>query len=196
MTAAKRASSESKRCQDHTADFGVRGADVSADLDPAAIGQARIEQGDVWSGGRNASQRLYGISGFPNDLDVISGIEQVREATPHQLMIIQDEDSDIAVVTYTVRGIDHRSRFQTCHAGAPSRDGPRPETISGVLALSVAFGFCLLRFSLSLRTNYGRSASITDDFGPERVDGSAPTLVGRGSVNLQIVGIRSARRGG
>jgi hypothetical protein len=97
-------------------------ANLSADLDPTAIGQARIEQGDVWSRGRNSSQRLSGVGGFPNDLDVISGIEQVGKATPHQLMIIKDEDSDTAVVAYTVRGIDHRSRFQTCHAGAPSRD--------------------------------------------------------------------------
>src|SRR6187431_2088831 len=79
-----------ERGQYHAVDLRMRRANLSADLDPAAIGQARIEQGDVWSRGRNASQRLSGISGLPNNLDVISGIEQVREATPHQLMIIED----------------------------------------------------------------------------------------------------------
>jgi len=68
-----------ERCQDHTADFGMRGADVSADLDPAAIGQARIEQGDVRPRGRITSQRLAGVRAF-DDLHVVRGTEQVGEA--------------------------------------------------------------------------------------------------------------------
>jgi hypothetical protein len=92
----------------------MSGADVSADLDPAAIGQPRIEQGDVRPRGRNTSQRLASVRGFPDDLHIVRGTEQVGEAPSDELMVVEDEDPDDALVVYIESGIDHRSRRPPC----------------------------------------------------------------------------------
>ena len=70
------------------------GADLSADVDAAALRQPRIEQGDIGCGSRDATQGLSSRSGLPNDDEIVGRSEQVDQSSPNQLVIIKNEDSD------------------------------------------------------------------------------------------------------
>ena len=72
----------------------MRRADVAADVDAAAVGQPGVENGDVRRGGRDAAQRLGGGAGLTDHLDVVLGLEQVGDAAPDDLVVVEQEDPD------------------------------------------------------------------------------------------------------
>ena len=72
----------------------MRGANLPADVDAAAVRQPGIEQRDIGCGCWDAMQGIGGGRGLTDDEEIIGRCEQVGQASPNQLVIIKDEDSD------------------------------------------------------------------------------------------------------
>ncbi len=68
--------------------------DLSAHLDPVAVGQADVEDGDVGLEVADHLEPLHRGPGLADDLQVVFGLEQRAQAGPHQLVIVEDENSN------------------------------------------------------------------------------------------------------
>ena len=75
-------------------ELGHFGADFAADGDAVAVGEADVEDGDVGFEGGDAGQGGGGGAGFADDGDAGFGFEEVADAHPDDLMIIQQEHPD------------------------------------------------------------------------------------------------------
>jgi hypothetical protein len=104
-----------ERCQDHTADFGTRGADVSADLDPAAIGQARASS-NATSGRAAGIRRSASPACAPSPTTSMSSVEPSRSVRPRLTSSWSSRMKTrmMRSPSYIDSGIDHRSRGPPC----------------------------------------------------------------------------------
>ena len=75
-------------------ELGHCGAEVAADGDAVAVGEADVEDGDVGFEGGDAGEGGGGGAGFADDGDAGFGVEQVADAAPDYLMIIKQEHPD------------------------------------------------------------------------------------------------------
>ena len=89
MMASKRASSSPKLVSMRQASSGHFGADVAADGDAVAVGEADVEDGNVGFKGGDAGEGGGGGAGFADDGDAGFGFEEVADAHPDDLMIVQ-----------------------------------------------------------------------------------------------------------
>ena len=71
----------------------MRRADLAAHLDAVAVGQAHVEHGDVGLGRGDPCQGLLGRAGLADDLEVVLGLEQLAQAPPHDLVVVEQEDA-------------------------------------------------------------------------------------------------------
>jgi hypothetical protein len=71
-----------------------RGAKIPAHADTVAIGQAHIEDGDVREQLGNLRQGLRGGGRLAHDGDVVLGSQEVREASPDDLVVVEQEHRD------------------------------------------------------------------------------------------------------
>ena len=95
MIAPNRASSSEYEVSIRQAGGGVdRRADVAADRDAVAVGQAHVEDGDVGAQGGDAGQRLGGGAGLADDLDVVLGLQQLGDAAADDLVVVEQEHGD------------------------------------------------------------------------------------------------------
>ncbi len=83
-----------ERREHQAGDLGVLRADLAADLDAVAVGQADVEDGDVRARGRDAPVRLLGGAGLADDLEVVLGLEQVAQAAADDLVVVEEEHAD------------------------------------------------------------------------------------------------------
>jgi signal transduction histidine kinase len=69
-------------------------ADLTADLDTVAIGQADIEHRDIRVRHRQSPQGLLGGPGLGHDLHVTGGLEKLTQATTDDLVVVEQEHLD------------------------------------------------------------------------------------------------------
>ena len=53
-----------------------------------------VEDGNVGEEGRDAGHRLGRGARLADDLDVVLGLEQLGDATPHDLVVVEEEHGD------------------------------------------------------------------------------------------------------
>jgi hypothetical protein len=70
----------------------MRGAELAAHIDSATVRQPRVQQRDVRRGRRNAVQGVGGGGSLADHHEIGGGPEKVGQATPHQLVIVEQED--------------------------------------------------------------------------------------------------------
>ena len=106
-----------ERGQHQARDLGVLGADLAAHLDAVAVGQAHVEHGDV---GLVAGMRagLLGGARLADHLEVVLGLEQLAQAAPDDLVVVEEEHPD-----------RHR-RILAC--GSAKRPSWVPRSVDGV----------------------------------------------------------------
>ena len=75
-------------------ELGHFGADVAADADAVAVGEADVEDGDVGFEGGDAGQGGGGGAGFADDGDAGFGFEEVADAHPDDFVIVEQEYPD------------------------------------------------------------------------------------------------------
>lgn len=75
-------------------------ADLAADLDPAAVRQPYVQDGDVGAGGGDAGQGLGGGARLADDLDVVLGRQHLVHAPAHHLMVVEQEYGDFSAFTH------------------------------------------------------------------------------------------------
>ncbi len=75
-------------------ELGHFGAQVAADADAVAVGEADVQDGDVGFEGGDAGQGGGGGAGFADDGEVGFGFEEVADAPADDLMIIKQEHPD------------------------------------------------------------------------------------------------------
>jgi signal transduction histidine kinase len=83
-----------ERREHEAGDLLVTRADLAADLDAVAVGQADVEHGDVGLGRGDAAERLFGGAGIADHLEVALGLEQLTDAATHDLVVVEQEDPD------------------------------------------------------------------------------------------------------
>jgi hypothetical protein len=88
---------------------------VTTDRHAVAIRQANIEDGDVRAQCGNARERLGGCPGVADDLDTVLALQELGDASPDDLMVVEQEHRD----GHTGDGIGADS-------GLPRRSGPGP----------------------------------------------------------------------
>ncbi len=64
-------------------------ADVAARLDAVALLEADVEDGHIRIERVHPTNRLLGGRRLADDLDVTLGLEQVADAAPHDLVIVE-----------------------------------------------------------------------------------------------------------
>ncbi len=80
--------------QHEAGELGHGGADLAADGDAVAVGEADVEDGDVGFEGGDAGQGSGGRAGLPDDGDVGFGFEEITDTPADDLMIIKQEYLD------------------------------------------------------------------------------------------------------
>ena len=80
-----------ERRQHHAGDLGAAGADLSAHLDPAAVRQAHVEDGDVRVGHRDAVVGLLDASGLTHDLEIVLGVDELAKPAADDLVVVEQE---------------------------------------------------------------------------------------------------------
>jgi len=79
-------------------DYGLQTMDalrkVAADLDARSVGELNVEQRNVGVCERDASQRLLRRARLADHFDVVLGLEQLADATPHDLVVVEKEHGD------------------------------------------------------------------------------------------------------
>ena len=73
---------------------GMRGLEVPADVDAAAVGETHVEQHDVRGDGADPPQRLRRGGRLPDDGDVARGGEEHRDPAAHELVVVDQEHGD------------------------------------------------------------------------------------------------------
>src|SRR5262245_19382924 len=66
-------------------------SDLAAHLDPVTVGQTNVEHRDIGPGRRDARQRLGRSSGLPDDLQVAFCFQELLDAAPDDLVVVQQE---------------------------------------------------------------------------------------------------------
>ena len=94
MIAANSASSSSYDVRISALTSGSTAADGAAHLDAGAVGQPRVEDGDVGAQRRDARGRLLGRAGLADDLDVTGGLQQRAQPLADDLVVIEQEHPD------------------------------------------------------------------------------------------------------
>jgi hypothetical protein len=72
--------------------------DLSRDLDSTSVGELDVEDGNIRRGRRDARESLLRGSGVADDLHVVFGFEKLAHPTPDDLVIVEEEDADRAIV--------------------------------------------------------------------------------------------------
>lgn len=67
---------------------------MSRHVDPGAVGKAGIQHGDVDLRPGHPDPRLVRAGCLGHHLDVALGVEQGHDAAPHDLVIVQQEDTN------------------------------------------------------------------------------------------------------
>ena len=80
-----------ERGQHQAGDLGVLRADLAAHLDPVAVGQADVEDGDVRARRGDPPVGLLGGARLADDLEVVLGLEQLAQAAAHDLVVVEEE---------------------------------------------------------------------------------------------------------
>ena len=70
------------------------GPHVAAHRDAFAVGQPDVEDRDIGAKRRDAGHGLRGGAGLADDLDVVLGLEQLRDAPPDDLVVVEQEHGD------------------------------------------------------------------------------------------------------
>ncbi len=69
-------------------------AKLAADGDTVAVGQPDVEHGDIRTQGRDSYQRLGRGRRLAHDDDVVLGLEQLLDAAPDHLVVVEQEDAN------------------------------------------------------------------------------------------------------
>ena len=80
-----------ERGQHHAGDLGAAGADLAAHLDPAAVGQAHVEDGDVRVGHGDAVVGFLGAARLADDLEVVLGVDELTKPATDDLVVVEQE---------------------------------------------------------------------------------------------------------
>ena len=80
-----------QRRQDQAAQLGIGGQQLAAQVDPAAVGQADVQDGDVGPRGRNAGECLGHRGGLADYGQLWVGAEEVRQPATHDFVIVNQE---------------------------------------------------------------------------------------------------------
>lgn len=72
---------------------------MTAHLDPRSVRQPDVQHGDVRAQGEDARLSLAGRPGLADDVDVRGSLEQVAQATAHQLMVVEKEGPDLRAIS-------------------------------------------------------------------------------------------------
>ena len=123
--------------------MGHFGAEVAADGDAVAVGEADVEDGDVGFEGGDAGEGGGGGAGFADDGDVGFGFEEVADPAPDDLMIIKQEHPDrlLCVLVHpdsldAVPRAEHTSRGRRKSVGTMGLpDVPKRPGLAGVASL-------------------------------------------------------------
>ena len=94
MIAWNSASSSANDVRIRHAVRGWRRADLAAGLDAVAVLQAHVEHGDVGVEGVDPADGLGLGARLADDLDVALGLEQVAQAPPDDLVVVEQEHGD------------------------------------------------------------------------------------------------------
>ena len=78
----------------HALDLGMARPHLPAHLDPVAVGEADVEHGDVGPGGWDTSDRLGGGAGFAHDLEIVTGLEELPQPAPDDLVVVKEKNAD------------------------------------------------------------------------------------------------------
>ena len=80
--------------EDQARDARALGSDLPTDLDAGAVVETHVENGDV---GLGPGDHVHGLAGrrcFPDDGDVVLGVEEVGDTPSDDLVIVEEEDPD------------------------------------------------------------------------------------------------------
>ncbi len=102
--------------EDQRLDVRVDGAHLAAHVDAAAVGQPPVEDGDVGPQRGDPGDRLLHRAGLAHHLDVALALEQVVQASPDDLVVVEEEDAD--------RGVSHTA-FLPCDRVVCTRGRPK-----------------------------------------------------------------------
>ena len=83
-----------ERRQHETSQRREHRSEIAADLDPAAVGQADIEHGDVGRRCRRPLDRFGSRAGLADDLEIVGSLQQVAHASPDHLVVVDEEHPD------------------------------------------------------------------------------------------------------
>ena len=74
----------------------MRRADVAAETHAVAVRQSNVQHGDVRKRRIDASERFVKRPGFADDTEVGLHVDELRDAAPHDLVIVHEEHPDHA----------------------------------------------------------------------------------------------------
>ena len=89
MTASNNASSSLNDVSIRHRNVGQHRSEIAADLDPAAVGQADIEHGDVGRRCRRPLDRFGSRSGLADDLEIVGGLQEVAHPSPDHFVVVE-----------------------------------------------------------------------------------------------------------
>ena len=69
------------------------GSQLAAQLDTAAVGEANVENSDIWSRGRDALVGLLNGASFTDDFEIVLGLEQIANSATNDFVVIDEKDS-------------------------------------------------------------------------------------------------------
>ena len=83
-----------ERGEDETRRARVQRADLPAGLDAVAVLEPHVEDRDVGIEGVHSADGLLLRGGLTDHLDVVLGVEQIGDAPPHDLVVVEQEHRD------------------------------------------------------------------------------------------------------
>ena len=74
--------------------LGQATADLAAQLDPVAIGQADVEDGHIGLHGEHPGEARLDRIGLADDREVVGGVDQCTHTLTNDLVVVDQEDTD------------------------------------------------------------------------------------------------------
>ncbi len=88
------------RRENQRLDRRVHRPHLTADVDAVSVRQPGVENRHVGAHGGHPAGSLQRRTGLPDDLDVVLVLEELAQPTPHDLVVVEQEDPDGPVIRH------------------------------------------------------------------------------------------------
>src|SRR5690606_25146031 len=120
--------------EDEAPRVGVRRADGAAQLDAVAVGEPHVEHDDIRPRHLDLREGAAHLARLADHLEVALGVDEVGDAAPHDLVVVDEEDADHGVLlSGAPTGAVQRARVPPPSRADRVKEPPRREARSSRL---------------------------------------------------------------